>query len=74
MYSKSQETYLLLSHRNVRNIQRYRKPDLLRLIHSCIKSYQGFDIQLSGMDQPERKILYFPLQAHFIPIYNIFQV
>lgn len=72
MYGKSQKSDCFLSDRDIRSIQRYRKTNLLRLIYCSIKCYQCFDIQLSGMDQPDGKILNLPLQAQFISIYNVF--
>ena len=74
MYGKSQKTDCFFSNRYLFCIQRHRQADLFCFIHSRTKSYQSFDIELSGMDQADRKIFNFPLQTHFIPIYDILQV
>lgn len=74
MYAKSQKADLFFSGRYIRCIQCNGYPDLIRLIHSCAKSYQCFDIQLPGMDQTDCKIFNLPLQAHFISVCDIFQI
>ena len=74
MYAKPQKTDLFFPGGYFGRIQCNGNPDGICFVHSCAKSYQCFDIQLPGMDQTDSKILYLPLQAHFIAICNVFQV
>ena len=74
MYTQTHKPDFFLFYRNLILIQCRRYLNLGQIIHHCIKSHDGLDAQLPGVDHADTQIFDLPAQAQFIPALDSFQI
>ena len=74
MYTKTHKPDFLRFHRDFLILCGNRKFNDCQFIYHCIKSYNCFNIQFSGMDHMNTEILNLPFQTQLISPFDSLQI